>query len=341
MSLAGKTISNYHIHSKLGGGGLGVVYKARDSKLTRLVALKFLSPALDRADPAMKRFSEEVGTTSALNHPNICSIHDILETDNGQLFIVMAYYEGKTLKQMLDAGPGAMDPTSEAWGLRGVPTVQVAVARPSAESGEADKLIGEPPVPPPPVRAAFSISEAISIAGQIADGLAATHEQGIVHSNIKPANVAVTKTGRPIILDFGLTRLEAEIDLARTSRKGQTPDYLSPEQVRGGRVDHQTDIWAVGAMLYEMVTGKKPFPGEHYEDVIECILDKEPEVVEDADLQAVFESALSKDKLTRYGAARELMADLAAIERRIAIELMPPEPQPIRLRDLLRKVKLR
>ena len=187
----------------------------------------------------------------------------------------------------------------------------------------------------------FSVSEAVSIARQIADGLAATHAEGIVHGNVKPANVIVEKSGQPVILDFGFEKLSAEIDPTMTSRIGGTVDYMSPEQVRGGRVDHQTDIWAVGAMLYEMVTGRKAFPGEDEEEVIGCILDSEPEEVEDVDLQSVFESALSKDKLKRYGAAGAVVDDLAAIERRIAIELMPEDPKPKGLGDLLDKVKLR
>jgi len=273
--MIGKTVTDYKILDKLGGGGMGVVYTARDTKLDRLVALKFLPPDLSRDEDAKARFTQEAKAASALNHQNICAIHDIRETDDGQLFIVMALYDGQTLKHRLSEG-------------------------------------------------ALDEKEAISISRQIADGLTAAHEKGITHRDIKPANIMVTDKGRAVILDFGLAKLAGGLDLTKTGSTLGTTYYMSPEQTRGEPVDNRTDIWSLGAILYEMVSGRRPFRGDYDQAVIYSILNSDPEPlgtgqrIEDSGQSAQFErvisKALAKDVNDRYASASDFIDDLDAIE---------------------------
>ena len=217
--MIGKTISHYRIIEKIGGGGMGIVYKAQDLKLDRFVALKFLPPHLTTSKEEKQRFIHEAKAASTLEHNNICNIHEIDETEDGQLFISMAYYEGETL----------------------------------------DNKIKEKPLP---------IEEAIDIAIQIAQGLAKAHEKEIVHRDIKPANIMLTKEGVVKVLDFGLAKLSKQTKLTKEGTTLGTIAYMSPEQTRGDKVDRKTDIWSLGVILYEMITGQLPFKGDYDQAVM-------------------------------------------------------------------------
>ena len=215
MALAsGATLGPYTITAELGHGGMGVVYTAQDPRLDRQVAIKVLPPDLTRDATAKQRFLQEAKAASALDHPNICTIHEINETDDGQLYLVMAHYEGETLQERIARGPLPLD-------------------------------------------------DAISIATQVGTGLSKAHSAGIVHRDIKPANLMVTTDGTVKILDFGLAKLAGTEGLTQTGTTLGTVAYMSPEQARGAEVDHRTDIWSLGVVLYEMVSGTPPFRGEN------------------------------------------------------------------------------
>src|SRR5467141_4203620 len=211
--MIGQTISQYKILEKLGEGGMGVVYKAEDGKLDRLVALKFLPSHLASSEQDKARFIQEAKAASALNHPNVCTIHDIQEHD-GQMFIVMEFVDGETLR---------------------------------AKKG------------------LISFKQAIDIGIQVADGLAAAHEKGIVHRDIKPENIMIRKDNIVQIMDFGLAKLRAG-RTTRLTKEGSTlgtAGFMSPEQVQGLDVDHRSDIFSLGVVLYELFTGQMPFRGVH------------------------------------------------------------------------------
>ncbi|MFQ5641552.1 MAG: protein kinase, partial [bacterium] len=277
--MIGQTISHYRILEKLGEGGMGVVYKAKDTKLKRTVALKFLPPDLTRDDEAKERFMLEAQAASALDHPNICTIHEIDETKDGQLFIAMACYQGETLKQRL-----------ESVGANG--------------------------------RSPLPVAEAIEIVIQIAHGLAKAHEQGIVHRDIKPANIMVTTDGIVKILDFGLAKLTGATQLTKTGTTLGTVAYMSPEQAQGVTVDHRTDIWSLGVVLYEMVSGELPFRGEYEAAVIYSILNEAPEqeTAIPANLQQIVAKALAKEPEERYQQMDELLADLNSLKKELESE---------------------
>jgi serine/threonine protein kinase len=233
--MIGQTISHYKIIEKLGGGGMGIVYKAEDTKLKRTVALKFLPPELTRDEEAKERFIQEAQSASALQHNNICNIHDIDVTPDGQMFIVMDCYEGETLKQVIS-------------------NKQLAV------------------------------SQVIDIAIQIAQGLHKAHEKGIIHRDIKPGNIIITNDGMVKILDFGLAKLAGQSRLTKTGSTVGTAAYMSPEQAQGIEVDHRTDIWSLGVVLFEMLTGKLPFRGDHEAALLYSIVHEEPQVISRADV---------------------------------------------------------
>jgi tetratricopeptide (TPR) repeat protein len=209
--LLGQKVSQYEVLELLGGGGMGVLYKAADARLGRTVALKFLPPQWGM-DPTFKqRFEREARAVAALDHPNVCTIYEIGETEQGQLFISMAYYQGETVKDKVADGP-------------------------------------------------LEVDNALDLAEQAASGLAAAHRAGLVHRDIKPANLLVTEDGVLKILDFGLAKTD-ETALTESGMRLGTPAYMSPEQTRGEEVDARTDLWSLGVVLYEMITGHRPFRG--------------------------------------------------------------------------------
>ena len=209
--LAGRTIGHYRVVERIGGGGMGVIYKALDTRLGRTVALKFLKPRLDADDSAAERFRQEARAAGALEHPNICTIYDIGETEDGRLFLAMPLYDGGTLEQRIKRGP-------------------------------------------------LAIADATDVAVQMLRGLAKAHGRGIIHRDIKPANVFITMDGVVKLLDFGIAKL-ADVSLTGpASRPLGTVAYMSPEQAHGTPVDHRTDLWSSGAVLYEMLSGRRPYP---------------------------------------------------------------------------------
>ncbi|MFL6203506.1 MAG: protein kinase domain-containing protein [Thermoanaerobaculia bacterium] len=262
-----REVGPYRVGEVLGGGGMGIVYRAEDTRLGRTVALKFLPPELTRDPVAKARFLQEARTASALDHPNLCTVYDVGETETHQLYLAMPCYDGETLRRKVERGP-------------------------------------------------LPLSEAVDYALQTAKGLAKAHRQGIVHRDIKPANLMVTGDGVVKILDFGIAKLAGEAGLTRTGSTVGTPAYMSPEQMRGAEVDGRADLWALGVVLYEMVTGRRPFLGEHESGLRAAILDQEPEPLTrlrpDAppELEGVVHRLLSKDPAGRYPTADAAVAEL-------------------------------
>jgi serine/threonine protein kinase/Flp pilus assembly protein TadD len=334
--MIGKTISHYRILEKLGGGGMGVVYKAEDTKLGRVVALKFLvgegSPTapgqaalprepgglpyqIDRA--ALERFKREARAASALNHPNICTIYDIDEYE-GQPFIAMELLEGETLKHLVDVGARGARPT-----------------------GQGER------------RSPLQIDTLLDLAIQIADALDAAHSKGIIHRDIKPANIFVTNRGQAKILDFGLAKLTPSVAAASRRRAGDEDDlsrpvgiaataptasldeahltspgavmgtvaYMSPEQARGEELDARTDLFSFGAVLYEMATGKQAFSGTTSAVIFHAILGEAPTSPVQlnpelpAKLEEIINKALEKDRDLRYQSAGDIRTDLKRLKR--------------------------
>lgn len=268
--MIGRVVAHYRIVGPLGGGGMGVVYKAQDLSLERIVALKFLPPELTRDPDAKTRFLQEARAASALDHPNICTIHEVGETDEGHLYLAMACYDGETLKQRLQRGR-------------------------------------------------LPIDEALETSQQVARGLVKAHRHGIVHRDIKPANLMITTDEIVKILDFGIAKLAGAAGLTRAGSSLGTPGYMSPEQARGEEVDPRTDVWSLGAVLYEMVTGRRPFRGEHEQTVLYSLFNDEPEPVQqlrpDAppELARIIGRMLAKDPEQRYPTAAAAFADLRAL----------------------------
>jgi len=266
--MIGKTISHYKIIEKIGSGGMGIVFKAEDTKLKRTVALKFLPPELLRDNAAKERFTQEAQAASALDHPNICSIFEIDETEDDQMFIAMGYYEGKTLNDKITYGQ-------------------------------------------------LEVDEAIDITVQIANGLSRAHEVGIIHRDIKPANIIITNRGEVKILDFGLAKLSGQTRLTKAGGTLGTVAYMSPEQTRGEEVDHKTDIWSLGVVLYEMLTGQLPFKGDYEQAIIYSILNEEPEPLPDvpSEFENIVKKAIAKNPDERYQHINEILVDLKKIKK--------------------------
>ena len=286
--MIGQTVSHYKITEKIGAGGMGVVYKAEDTKLKRTVALKFLPKQISLDDNEKKRFIHEAQAAAALSHNNIVTIHEINEFE-GQTYIAMEYIEGETLK----------DKTSKH------------------------------PLP---------IEEAIRIATQIAEGLNKAHKKDIIHRDIKAANIMVTGDGVAKILDFGLAKLRGQTRLTKTGATLGTVAYMSPEQALGDQVDHRTDIWSLGVLLYEMLAGQLPFRGEYEQVVLYSIMNDELEAITEVRkevpqaLGQVVSKALEKNPDKRYQNLDEFLDDLKSLSEGIV-------PEEIKAR--MRKAKLR
>jgi len=268
--MIGKTISHYRITEKIGEGGMGVVYKALDTTLDRHVAIKFLPPHLKSDKQAKTRFVHEAKAASALNHANIAVVHEIGETAEEQMFIVMAHYGDQTLKDKLEGG-------------------------------------------------ALNVDDAIAIVSQLASGLSKAHEKGILHRDIKPANILMGDDGHAKIADFGLAKLAGRTQVTKTGSTLGTVAYMSPEQASGGGVDHRSDIFSLGVVLYELLTGTRPFLGDHDAAVLYGIMNHDPAPLAShrtdlsSQLQPVVEKALCKDPAKRYQTADELLDDLKAL----------------------------
>ncbi|UCF04081.1 MAG: protein kinase [bacterium] len=279
--MIGKTVSHYKILEKLGEGGMGVVYKAEDTKLKRTVALKFLPPDLMRDVEAKKRFMREAQAAAALDHPNICTVYEVDETGN-RTYIVMAYVEGESLKQHLERGP-------------------------------------------------LELGEALDIAAQAAKGLKAAHAKEIIHRDIKSANVMVTPEGRAKIMDFGLAKTAKMTKVTQTGTTPGTVAYMSPEQLLGQPADHQTDIWSLGVVLYEMLTGQLPFKGDYDPALVYSIVNEKPVPVTTIsaeiplEVEQVVGRTLTKDLEKRYQRVEELISDLE--ELRESLDLLPRRSQ--------------
>ncbi len=271
--MVGGTISHYKILGKLGEGGMGVVYRAEDTTLGRIVALKFLAQHLLEDQEASKRFHREAKAAAALHHPNVCPVYEI-GSENGQIFLAMALIEGQTIEARIAEGP-------------------------------------------------LRLEHAVDIAQQIAQGLQAAHEKKVVHRDIKPGNVMVDSKGHVTLMDFGLALLSEGSELSRAGTTIGTAAYMSPEQAQGTEVDHRTDIWALGCVLYEMVSGQRPFKGQYDQALLYEIVHEEPEPLTGVrtgiplELEWIAGKCLAKDRDERYEHTDELLRDLRGLQKKL------------------------
>ncbi|MGH7452834.1 MAG: protein kinase domain-containing protein, partial [bacterium] len=280
--MIGKIVSHYRILEKIADGGMGEVYKAQDIKLGRCAALKFLKTDLEAKPEEKHRFVQEAIATSARDHNNICTIYEIGETNEGRMFIAMAYYEGGSLKDRISRGR-------------------------------------------------MPLAEAVDMAIQIAQGLAKAHEGGIVHRDIKPANVMLTNDGVAKIVDFGLAILADATRLSEPNAVVGTPTYMSPEQAMpfdsklANRldVDHRTDIWSLGVVLYELLSAQTPFTGENYLAVMYAIVNLDPEPLQKhvpglpPELLHIVERALKKSAVERYPSVNDILLELRELKKKL------------------------
>lgn len=282
--MIGKTILHYRILSKLGEGGMGVVYRAEDTKLKREVAIKFLPRPIAASDQERERFKIEAQTAAALNHVNIATIYAIEEVDN-EAFIVMEYIKGRELKDKIDAGPVPIDNT-------------------------------------------------LDIAIQISRGLQAAHAKGVIHRDIKSANIMLTDKDDVKIMDFGLAKRGGQTKLTKEGTTLGTVSYMSPEQARGDEVDQRSDIFSLGVLLYEMLTGQLPFKADYDQAVIYSILNEEPDSVTGLrsgvpmEVERIVSKSLSKNPDERYQHVEEMIDDLKPFiyETRTKTQTQPLKP---------------
>jgi serine/threonine protein kinase len=284
-TVLGRAIGRYKIITRLGTGGMGEVYLAHDTMLGRKIALKLLPTHFTTDKDRLRRFEQEAHAASTLSHPNVCVIHEVGETEEGHHYIAMEYVDGVTLRQHM-------------------------------------------------TEARLKLSEVLDVAVQVASGLAAAHELGVTHRDIKPENIMLRRDGYIKVLDFGLAKLTEQPTTDVTTAAGVrvktdtgvvmgTSSYMSPEQARGLAVDARTDIWSLGVMIYEMVTGEAPFKGETTSDVIVSILDREPQPLEycrpavPAELQEIVSKTLSKSREERYQTIEELAAKLKSLKQEL------------------------
>jgi serine/threonine protein kinase len=269
--MIGQTISHYRILEKLGEGGMGVVYKAQDLKLNRIVALKFLPHRISANETEKARFLQEAQAAAVLNHPNICTIHTI-EDHEGEMFIVMECVDGKTLREMIADG-------------------------------------------------SMQIADCIKYAIEIGDALAEAHSKGIVHRDVKAENVMVNSKNQIKVMDFGLAKLKGSLKLTKASSTVGTLAYMAPEQIQGGEVDARSDIFSFGVLLFEMLTGRLPFRGEHDAAMMYSIVNEQPEPIEkylpevSSEFLHIFNRALEKDPEERYQTVRDMVIDLRRLKK--------------------------
>ena len=279
-NLIDETVSHYQIISLLGRGAMSLVYKAKDLKLNRYVALKFLHPDVEIDEQKKQSLVQEAHAISALDHPNICTIYEIDETEDGRLFIAIAYYEGETLKDKILKGP--------------------------IKEGDAIKIIE-----------------------QIAQGLSKAHQVGIVHRDIKPANIIITTDGLIKIVDFGVAFLMADIKETRPGSVIGTPTYMSPEQAKKEKTDQRSDIWALGVLFYEMLTGKRPFDKNNDAALIYSIIVDDPIPVSNykpeisPEIQNVIHKSLLKNPKDRYQKISDFLTDLAKRDSGPSVCVLP------------------
>ncbi len=280
LGVIGQTVSHFRVVDYLAAGGMGVVYTAEDLQLGRVVALKFPLPNQHMDRKVKERFTNEARSAAALDHPNLCSIHEIGESDHG-VFLAMPLYAGETLKDRI--------------GRQGF----------------------------------LPAAEALGIITQVATGLASAHSAGIVHRDLKPGNVMLLPGGAVKVLDFGLAKIR-DTNLTGSRATLGTIGYMAPEQIRSGAVDARTDLWAIGVMLYEMITGGLPFRGEHEISILHAILHEEPSNPSSVNgslsspLDNLVGALLQKNSGDRYGSAEALVADIAALQRGEALTHRTP-----------------
>lgn len=280
----GGRVGPYRLIHEVGRGGMGIVYKARDPRLERYVALKVLPPALADNEEATARFEAEARAVAAFDHPNICTMYDVGTVEgpterlpgglqHGQLFLAMAYYEGQTLDERMKRAP-------------------------------------------------LPVEKSVSLARDVAEGLGRAHDAGIIHRDVKPSNLILTGQGKVKILDFGIAKLEQGAEWTDSGDRLGTVAYMAPEQLRGDAVQPQTDLWALGVVLYELLTGEHPFGDGPETALSQAILHDDPPAVgalrpECPDpLEEVVRTTLAKDPEERYASASDLIADLESVRRR-------------------------